>query len=546
VTLVDDFIAKQQALTAVELFSQHHDAGEMQLGTGAYRALLPATPPGPGEQYGFEVDLDSCTGCKACVTACHSLNGLDDDESWRHVGVLHGVENVAPFQQTVTAACHHCVDPACLAGCPVDAYEKDPFTGIVSHLDDQCIGCRYCSLTCPYEIPRFSPSRGIVRKCDMCAGRLAAGEPPACVQACPNGAITVTIAAVSDLRARAATGSLVAGAPESSITVPSTRYRTTRLDSHAVLAADHAVVRRAAAHMPLAVMLVLTQVSVGSFLAVLAIRARGGAAASSLSELRGVLTAVPLAAGLVALAASVLHLGRPKLAWRAVIGWRHSWVSREVVAFGTFAMLAAANTVLRVVGHPSPQNDVLDWMVGLAGVAGVVCSAFIYSATRRTWWAARFTVPRFALTVIAGGMSTVLATALVGATLGGHAPGSVLVAVVRPVGPLLAATVLAGLAWDASVLRFQRRGLDHELGRTATLLFGELRTALVWRVALGAIGGAAVPLALVSLSYADGPNTILAGLLSMTGLVAVVAGELVERWLFFTAVAPPRMPGGLR
>src|SRR5690606_34885961 len=60
----------------------------------------------------------------------------------------------APVLQHVTTACHHCVEPGCLHGCPVLAYEKDPVTGIVRHLDDQCIGCTYCVLMCPYEVPQ--------------------------------------------------------------------------------------------------------------------------------------------------------------------------------------------------------------------------------------------------------------------------------------------------------------------------------------------------------------------------------------------------------
>ena len=80
--------------------------------------------------------------------------------------------------QNVTSACHHCLDPACLSACPVDAYEKDPVTGIVKHLDDQCFGCRYCTLACPYDAPKFHAGKGIVRKCDMCADRLAHGERP--------------------------------------------------------------------------------------------------------------------------------------------------------------------------------------------------------------------------------------------------------------------------------------------------------------------------------------------------------------------------------
>ena len=100
---------------------------------------MPATAPGPGQQYAFDVNLDTCTGCKACVSACHSLNGLDEDESWRSVGLLHGTVPEVRYQQTITTGCHHCVEPGCLEGCPVDAYEKDPVTGIVSHLDDPSV-----------------------------------------------------------------------------------------------------------------------------------------------------------------------------------------------------------------------------------------------------------------------------------------------------------------------------------------------------------------------------------------------------------------------
>ena len=59
------------------------------------------------------------------------MNGLDEDEIWRDIGLLHGGSTAEPYQQTVTTACHHCVEPACLLGCPVKAYEKDAETGIV-------------------------------------------------------------------------------------------------------------------------------------------------------------------------------------------------------------------------------------------------------------------------------------------------------------------------------------------------------------------------------------------------------------------------------
>jgi Fe-S-cluster-containing dehydrogenase component/DMSO reductase anchor subunit len=506
-TLVDEWLAEQRRLTPVERFSARHDAAEPAQAR-YYRDLIPSTLPGAGQQYRFEVDLDACTGCKACVVACHSLNGLDEDESWRSVGLLHGTEPGVRYQQTVTTGCHHCVDPACLDGCPVDAYEKDPVTGIVTHLDDQCIGCSYCTLTCPYEVPRYNPSRGIVRKCDMCQGRLAAGEAPACVQACPNGAIAIGIVDTVVLQASAATGgSLVPGAPASSITIPSTEYRTAKGRVDDVLAADRFAVRPAHAHNPLTVMLVLTQLSVGAFLVDLVRPGATGRWSAALA----------LVTGLLALAASVLHLGRPRLAWRAVLGLRHSWLSREALAFGAFAGLAVPYAGLAWVDPASPFLTVLGSLVAATGLAGVACSVLLYARTRRTWWRTSATSVRFGLTTLTCGLGAVLCTT-----------GD------RRLGALLAGAAAVKLAWEASVLRHLRAPADDDLHKTALLLTGALARPARWRAALGGVGGVALPAA-----AALGAPLALA----FVALPVLVGGELLERRLFFTAVVAPRMPG---
>jgi len=157
--LVDKLLEDQGKLqTPVAQFAEKHDEGSIR--TDLYKHLIPLEKPGPGEQYAFQVSLDRCTGCKACVVACHTLNGLDEEEAWRDVGLLEGGgeggDSEPGFQQTVTSACHHCLEPECLHGCPVKAYEKEPDTGIVRHLDDQCIGCEYCVLKCPYDVPKYS------------------------------------------------------------------------------------------------------------------------------------------------------------------------------------------------------------------------------------------------------------------------------------------------------------------------------------------------------------------------------------------------------
>ncbi len=152
-TYVEECLVEQQELTAVEQFSKAHDFKQIDDSQERYTQLIPKSTPGPGQQYAFEVNLDQCTGCKGCVTACHNENGLEEDETWRSVGLIHGGGNANPALQHITSACHHCLEPGCMSGCPVKAYEKNEITGVVKHLDDQCIGCQYCILKCPYDVP---------------------------------------------------------------------------------------------------------------------------------------------------------------------------------------------------------------------------------------------------------------------------------------------------------------------------------------------------------------------------------------------------------
>ena len=397
--------------TAVDRFAQAHDEA---VGSGApaaggrYSALMPATPPGEGRQYAFEVDLDACSGCKSCVAACHAMNGLEDDESWRDVGLLHGGGEGEPVLQHVTTACHHCLDPACMHACPVDAYEKDPATGIVKHLDDQCFGCQYCTLACPYDAPKYSAAKGIVRKCDMCSDRLAEGEAPACVQSCPGEAIGIRVVDVDQVVEESETNLFVPGAPEPGITLPTTTYRTARVLPRNMMPADYYSVSPTAPHWPLIVMLALTQMSVGAFLVE---QVLGLVAPSALmASIRPLHSASALVFGLLALAVSVLHLGRPRYAYRAVIGLRHSWLSREIVAFGLFAGLAVTYAAWPWVGaHLLSARGTappwLGWTVAGFGVAGIGCSVMVYQFTQKDFWNGWSTGCRFLLTAAVLGLA---------------------------------------------------------------------------------------------------------------------------------------------
>ena len=114
----------------------------------------------PGEQYRFHFDMTKCIGCKCCVVACNEQNGNPADINWRRVGEIEGGWYPNTQRLHLSMGCNHCLEPTCLAGCPVDAYSKDPVTGVVIHNAETCIGCQYCTWNCSYGVPQYNPERG--------------------------------------------------------------------------------------------------------------------------------------------------------------------------------------------------------------------------------------------------------------------------------------------------------------------------------------------------------------------------------------------------
>ncbi len=550
VTPLELVLADQQRLTAVERFARAHDAG-LPHGDSAhrYRDLIPLSKPQAGQQYAFEVDLDVCTGCKACVTACHNLNGLDADEAWRTVGLVHGGTSAAPVKLTVTTACHHCLDPACMNGCPVGAYEKDPVTGIVKHLDDQCIGCQYCTFTCPYDVPKYSAARGIVRKCDMCSDRLAHDEAPACVQACPNEAIRITLVQRDEVVQATEANAFLPGAPTPDDTLPTTVYKTTRVFPRNMLPADFYSVNPEHAHLPLVVMLTLTQLAVGAFIVDLVLgRVLGMFAGRGLGFTNALFA---LALALAAMGASSLHLGRPQYAFRAVLGLRTSWMSREIVTLGLFAFAGLAYAGCLAIGR-------VEWAARLAavaagaGVAGVVCSVMVYAATRRDHWRGSLTGLKFGMTTLLLGLATVMMVSTVSTVVAGlahpdGAPPFWTTPAFRELGLALALASAIKLGFELSILRHIHDRHHSVLKRSALLMVRDLRRVTLARFICGALGGVLLPVLGVSLvaPRVAGDAGPLLGALTVAIFVLCLAGELSERYLFFSAAPSSKMPGAL-
>lgn len=155
---------------------------------------------------GMLIDLSKCVGCRGCQVACKEWNQLPaEDTTWQgsyenppdlkwntytKVRFVEGQENGNFFWRFVKTQCMHCKDPACVSACPVGALIKTT-EGPVVYDDRKCMGCRYCMLACPFQIPKFEWKKvlPLIRKCTFCTDRVSAGKTPSCAQTCPPGAI---------------------------------------------------------------------------------------------------------------------------------------------------------------------------------------------------------------------------------------------------------------------------------------------------------------------------------------------------------------------
>ena len=473
---------------------------------GTETARIPTRPLLPGEQYRFHFDMSKCIGCKCCVVACNEQNGNPASINWRRVGEIEGGEYPNTQRLHLSMGCNHCIEPTCLKGCPVDAYSKDPITGVVLHSADACIGCQYCTWNCSYGVPQYNPERGVVGKCDMCHNRLAEGREPACVNACPEGAIQIEIVHVAEWRGIYAANANAPGLPSADDSISSTRITLPATLPPDTKKVDLGRVRPEHPHWPLVFMTVLTQLSVGAFATIWLLQLSG-----RVSRL-GIAAIVSQMLGGLALGASTMHLGRPIHAYRALRMWRRSWLSREVLMFSLFSAVAlpyAATFWLQL-----PGSMLFGGLTTLFGVAGVFSSARIYVVPARPTWNSKRTVLDFFLTAILLGTLLALAIGIGDRIL------------------LTFAAMAAGAAnFTAQILRYVwlKSSSVSERNASAKLLSGILAGRFRERLALLAIGGVVLPL--VTSGYAG----------ATLALLLAFGGEILGRYLFFVSVVPKNM-----
>ncbi len=171
------------------------------------REAQASPPPGLRESaLSMLVDTTRCIGCRACVRACGRANrltaapgpaddpgpGLRQATAWNRWTTVNreGPDDGPPV--FVKRQCLHCLEPACASVCPVGALHQTDL-GPVIYRAERCIGCRYCMVACPFDVPRFEWDNGltpVISKCQFCfQDRLLQGLQPACAEACPTGAL---------------------------------------------------------------------------------------------------------------------------------------------------------------------------------------------------------------------------------------------------------------------------------------------------------------------------------------------------------------------
>jgi DMSO reductase iron-sulfur subunit len=325
----------------------------------------------------FVFDANRCTGCQACQLACTIENGLDVDTSWRQIHTYNErrLPEIPLFH--LSLACNHCAEPSCVDACPALAYSKDAITGAVLIDADKCIGCGYCSWACPYDAPRMDHARGVMTKCTFCNDRLHRGQRPACVELCPTDALgfeqleerdithSVPGFTQTDLRPSIRIVPLRPGrsrpeeAPLPDLPVQPPRDAGHR--SHVGLAYEWPL---AAFTFLSAALFALLTVSVFPFLV---FQWRGEVVQPWAFVVRdralGPFSFFVLAAATMFLGSA--HLGQKMRGWRAVLGFRRSWLSREIVFFSAFV---ACGTWALAVRPGAVVPGVAALLLGLAAL----------------------------------------------------------------------------------------------------------------------------------------------------------------------------------
>jgi Fe-S-cluster-containing dehydrogenase component/DMSO reductase anchor subunit len=319
----------------------------------------------------FVFDLNRCTGCNACELACIIENELQPGMSWRHVVTFNESRLPGVPLFSLSLACNHCLDAPCKEKCPALAYSKDDATGAVTINPSLCMGCRYCQWVCPYDAPKFNMVTGLVEKCTFCSHRLKDELDPACTMACPTAALRFEDYSMDEAKEQVE----IPGFWKEKIT-PAIHIEPLRRGTRPpqmVQSHDLSEIPRATDGHPSKLK---SKVSLASEWPLLVFTLTAEVLVALFHSWIVAMLPVPLIpftlAGIVAMGLSTAHLGKPSRFYRAILNWRRSWISREILLFSAFFGGALAFFSF------APFDTLMGRLVAAAGFAALFAMDKVY------------------------------------------------------------------------------------------------------------------------------------------------------------------------
>lgn len=280
----------------------------------------------------------------ACVVGCSIENNTPAGLNWRQVHSMNPIRHPEIPLFHWSLACNHCDDAPCMKNCPAKAYSKDSENGLILHHPEACIGCKYCTWACPFDAPKYNPETRIVEKCTFCATRLDNQRLPACVEACPVGALTSTDHHQDEHSI------LTPGFPDTGVE-PAIRFVELRKESApAIVNLDQ--VHTSEEQALKWIKKPKTKIDLRKeWVLLLFTLMVPWLAAWLAATVAGYVMISPWAFGagsLLTLAASTLHLGKKAKAWRAILHVKNSWLSREILSTALFVAFGMVYLIFHV------------------------------------------------------------------------------------------------------------------------------------------------------------------------------------------------------
>lgn len=282
---------------------------------------------------GFIFDYSKCVGCHACIVGCYIENKTNPPIAWRQINSFNKIKIPLAGFLNLSIACNHCVEAPCLKACPAKAYSRDEQTGAIIHQSEKCIGCKYCTWACPFDAPKYNSKKGIIEKCHLCNHLIINGLTPACAKQCPTGALSFHELDIS-------TPNIPFGIPttefkpriktlNSSVlnSVPEMNIAASGYNSRSIIVDNPYNKIHAAEEWPLIIFTFIFSLLTGWI--------------TSFDQHSSLIfKGIFLFFGLIGLALSAFHLGKPLRAPRSILNLKTSWLSREILLSGVFMLLS--------------------------------------------------------------------------------------------------------------------------------------------------------------------------------------------------------------